>query len=280
MPVTHAAWSPARRLVRLSGRLGAALVAVVALLALGAVPASAAGAGYVALGDSYSSGVGAGDYIGSSGACERSPNAYPALWAARTGTSVQSVACSGAATSDVTANQLPALTSSTRLVSLTVGGNDVGFASIMTDCILKGSSACVSEVAAAESQARAILPGRLDALYAAIRTRAPQARLVVLDYPHFYDLSHWFCIGLAQASRTRIDEGIDVLDGLIQAAASRAGAVFADVRSAFAGHEICDSNRWLHSVNITQLTESYHPTADGHADAYLPVFTSAAGSTL
>ena len=53
---------------------------------------------YVALGDSYSSGVGAGSYVGSSGACDQSTSAYPALWdAANQPASYVSGACSGAA---------------------------------------------------------------------------------------------------------------------------------------------------------------------------------------
>jgi hypothetical protein len=53
--------------------------------------------------------------------------------------------------------------------------------------------------------------------------------------------------------------------------------VFADVRGAFSGHEICDSGSWLHSVNILDVSESYHPTAAGQSGAYDPVFSAAAG---
>ena len=60
---------------------GAAALGAAALPILIPAPASAqAAVHYVALGDSYSSGVGAGSYIGSSGPCDRSTNAYPALW--------------------------------------------------------------------------------------------------------------------------------------------------------------------------------------------------------
>ncbi|CAM5263287.1 SGNH/GDSL hydrolase family protein OS=Streptomyces cyaneofuscatus OX=66883 GN=G3I52_18395 PE=4 SV=1 [Streptomyces cyaneofuscatus] len=61
-----------------------ALTAVAALGVAGTAVAadSAAAGGYVALGDSYSSGVGAGDYLPDSGDCRRSANAYPQLWAA------------------------------------------------------------------------------------------------------------------------------------------------------------------------------------------------------
>lgn len=254
----------------------AAVVAITALVVALASPAAAAGVHYVALGDSYSSGVGAGNYISSSGSCDRSPNAYSALWAAaHSPASYTSVACSGAKSTDVTANQLSALSSTTTLVSITIGGNDENFSSIMQDCNLDGTSTCVSEVNAAEADAKAHLGGKLDTLFNGIRSHAPNAKVVVLDYPRFYDLSQ-SCVGLSSSSRTAIDGGIDVLAGLQSAAAARHGFTFADVRGAFAGHEICDSNRWLHSVNFADFGESYHPTADGHSQAYLPTFTAKA----
>ena len=254
----------------------AALVAVAALVLALASPAAAAGVHYVALGDSYSSGVGAGDYTSASGDCDRSPNAYSALWAAaHSPASYTSVACSGATTSDVEASQLSALSSSTTLVSITIGGNDENFSGVMEDCNIDGTDTCVSEVTAAEADARATLGGKLDTLFDDIASHAPNARVVVLDYPRFYDLAQ-SCVGLSQDSRTAIDGGIDTLAGIQSAAAARHGFTFADVRGAFAGHEICDDNRWLHSVNFTQFGESYHPTADGHSQAYLPTFAAAA----
>jgi len=246
-------------------------------LTLGVSPAAAATVNYVALGDSYSSGVGSGSYTSSSGSCLRSTLAYSQLWAnAHAPSSYVSVACSGAKTTDVNANQLSALNSATTLVSITIGGNDVGFAQVMEDCVLYGTSTCVSEVNAAEQKAQTQLPGWLDTTYNGIRSHAPNARVVVLDYPRFYhDL--WYCVGLSSTSRNKINEGADVLDGVIQQAASRHGFVFADVRAAFGnGHEICDSNSWLHSIDWSNITQSYHPTAAGQSGGYLPAFTTGA----
>ena len=64
-----------RPLIALAG--AATTIALTALLT--AAPASAVNGGYVALGDSYSSGVGAGSYTAESGSCDRSTNAYSAL---------------------------------------------------------------------------------------------------------------------------------------------------------------------------------------------------------
>jgi lysophospholipase L1-like esterase len=251
--------------------LGAVLIA--------AVPADAASSvHYVALGDSYSSGLGAGSLISSSGSCDRSTKAYSALWAtAHAPASYASVACAGATTSTVNSGQLSALNATTTLVSITIGGNDVGFSNIMETCALEGTSACVSAVQSAENFAQATLPGRLDSTYNGIHSHAPNAHVVVLDYPVFYQLGT-FCIGLSATSHAKLDEGINILDGVISAAASRHGFTFADVRSRFVGHQLCSGGtKWLHALNITDIPESYHPTAAGQADAYLPSFAAGTG---
>jgi lysophospholipase L1-like esterase len=238
------------------------------------IPAKAAPVvNYVALGDSYSSGVGAGS---ESGSCDQSPNAYPVLWAAANSpASFTFAACSDATTSDVISGQLSSLNSSTTLVSITIGGNDVGFSSIMETCVLKSTSSCESAVSAAEQYASTILPGKLAATLADIRSDAPKAKIIVADYPDFYDLGVWFCLGLSGADHRALDNGINDLDGVIQAAAAANGDTFADVRSQFSGHELCDGSGWLHSVTLP-IGDSYHPTATGQKEGYLPIFSVAA----
>ncbi|MEY9935624.1 lysophospholipase L1-like esterase [Catenulispora sp. GP43] len=241
---------------------------------------AASGVNYVALGDSYSSGVGSGSYISSSGNCLRSTLAYSQLWAnAHSPASYTSVACSGATTSDVLSSQISALSSSTNLVSITIGGNDVGFSSVMQTCVLDSDSACLSAINTSVAQAKSVLPGKLANTYSAIRNAAPNARVVVMGYPEFYDLGNsWICPGLSTTDRTALNNAADTLDGIIQTAAQNAGDSYADVKSRFSGHELCDFfNEWLHSVNVTDVTESYHPTADGQSGAYLPAMDSVTG---
>jgi lysophospholipase L1-like esterase len=238
------------------------------------LPAHAASAvHYVALGDSYSAGVGAG---GTSGACDQSPNAYPALWAkAHSPASFTFAACSGATTGDVINSQLSSLSASTTLVSITIGGNDVGFASVMETCVLKSTSSCESAVSAAEKYANNTLPGQLNTTLTDIRSHAPNATIVVVDYPVFYDLSAWLCLGLSGADHQALDNGINDLDGVLQAAAAKNSDKFADVRSQFAANELCSGSSWLNSVTLP-ISNSYHPTATGQQDGYLPVITAAA----
>ncbi|MFL6120152.1 SGNH/GDSL hydrolase family protein [Actinophytocola sp.] len=253
-----------------SSLVPALLTTAVAILA--AAPASAdpgALAGkYVALGDSYSSGTGAGSY-GSSGSCKRSANAYAQLWAnANAPSSFVFVACSGALTTDVINNQVGSLTSDTSLVTISVGGNDAGFADVMTDCNLGSDSSCVSRNQEAQTYARDQLPARLDAVYTQIRDRAPNARVVVVGYPHIYQLNGSCSIGLSETKRAAINQSSDVLAEVIRGRAGAFGFTFVDGRSAFAGHEICASGaRWLNSITWP-VDESYHPNAAGQRGGY------------
>ncbi|MFJ8882548.1 SGNH/GDSL hydrolase family protein [Streptomyces sp. NPDC102402] len=252
-------------------------LAIAAVAALGvAQPASAAGGNYVALGDSYSSGVGAGSYTSESGDCLRSTKAYPYLWKnANNPSSFTFVACSGATTSSVSSGQLSALSSSTTLVSVTAGGNDVGFADVMQTCVLQSEANCVSRVNTAVSQMQNTLPGRLDSLYDGISSRAPQAHVVVLGYPRFYKLSGTCIAGLTETERGAINNASDVLNGVLAKRAADAGFTFSGVADEFTGHELCSGDAWIHSVSIP-ITNSYHPKAIGQSNGYLPAFRSAA----
>ncbi|MEU3255344.1 SGNH/GDSL hydrolase family protein [Streptomyces sp. NPDC006997] len=258
--------------------LTSALFAVTAALtgATAAQAAESAATGYVALGDSYSSGVGAGSYISSSGDCKRSTKAYPYLWAAANSpSSFNFAACSGARTDEVLAGQLGGLGSGTGLVSISIGGNDAGFADVMTTCVLSSDSGCLDRVNTARSYVSNTLPGKLNNVYTAIRNRAPSAHVVVLGYPRFYKLGTT-CLGLSQTKRSAINQASDLLNSVIAQRAAAYGFTFGDVRTTFTGHELCSGSAWLHSVNWLNIGESYHPTANGQSGGYLPVFRNAA----
>ncbi|MER7703226.1 SGNH/GDSL hydrolase family protein [Kitasatospora sp. NPDC097605] len=251
----------------------AALLSLTTLATAGS--AHAAGVNYVALGDSYSSGVGAGSYTSESGSCKRSTNAYAYLWKnAHAPSSFKFVACSGARTGDVLNNQISALSSTTTLVSISIGGNDAGFASTMQTCVLDSESACLNAVATAKNYANNTLPGQLDTVYSAIRAKAPNARVVVLGYPHMYKVGGSCILGIGDTKRAAINSAADVLDEVVAKRAANAGFAFGDVRSIFREHEICGSSTtWLNSTTLP-VDESYHPKAAGQSGGYLPVFSA------
>ena len=253
-----------------------ALLLSTLLAAAGTSPAHAAGQRYVALGDSYSSGLGAGGYDSASGACKRSSQAYPALWAAaHAPSSFAFTACAGALAGDVATRQLGPVNASTTLISVSVGGQDAGFSDVMTTCVLYSEAACLNRVAQARRFVDTSLPGLLDPAYTAIHTKAPHARVVVLGYPRIYQVQGVCLLGLTDAARKAIDAVADDMDSVIAKRAADHGFAFVDVRGRFTGHELCSGAAWLHSVTLP-VDESYHPTAAGQSGGYLPAFAAAA----
>jgi hypothetical protein len=159
-------------------------------------------------------------------------------------------------------SQLGSVTSDTALVTISIGGNDAGFADVMITCNTSSDSTCVARNNQAQDFARNTLPGRLNNVYSAIRGRAPSARVIVVGYSRMYRLGGSCIVGLSDTKRAAINQSADVLASVVSARAAAFGFRFLDGRSAFSGHEICATRPyWLHSVNWGALDESYHPTA-------------------
>ncbi|MGH3978716.1 MAG: SGNH/GDSL hydrolase family protein [Pseudonocardiaceae bacterium] len=231
---------------------------------------------YVALGDSYASGVGTRTYDPGSGSCLRSPAAYPELWA---GThevaSFVFEACSGATTEELLAGQLENLTAGTDLVTVSIGGNDAGFAQVMLECQVGGPARCDAAIARAETFIADQLTVRLDTAYAAIRERATSARVLVIGYPQLFEVGPCFT-SIDPGHRARLNGVADQLAAVTADRAAAASAEFLDTRAAFTGHRVCAPDPWINGPSFP-VQESYHPDVDGHASAYLPVLVAATG---
>jgi lysophospholipase L1-like esterase len=246
-------------------------------VALAAAAARAAtGATYAALGDSYSSGVGTGSYTLDS-ACKRSIYAYPYLWMQRhAGTALSFVACSGATTSDLLTKQLPAVTSSTNLVTMTIGGNDIGFASLIYQCTLSDCSAALDSTRAS---LETTLGSRLDNVFNAVKSHAALgATIVILGYPHVFSGASCFSsLGISSTEETKANQLSDALDAVIANHAALDGVTYDSAIAAFTGHAVCSSSPWLNGLNLFNTGESYHPNRTGHSSGYLPLLTSVTG---
>lgn len=261
----------------MSSRGWVAAACAVAVSAVAAAPASAVR--YVALGDSYSSGTGTRTYYDST--CQRSVYSYPYLVrnAHPAWTFVQA-ACSGAKTGDVINTQSASLTSGTNWVTYTIGGNDAGFSSVITECAQPWwSSDCNGAIDQAQAYITNTLPGRLDLVNNKIKSRSPYAKVIVLDYPRLFmgedcNAGTWF----SPAEETRLNDTADMLRSALRAAATRAGTnfVFKDAIPPFVGHAICDSTEWLNGLS-SPTSESYHPNRLGHSQGYLPLVRSVLG---
>src|SRR5580765_1260476 len=256
---------PVRRVVVLAA-------ATLAVPLLTPTAAHATAPSYVALGDSYSSGVGTRTYLSDGTSCQRSVYAFPSLIAAAKGYALNFRACSGAKVSDVTNTQLSALSAGTSYVTISVGGNDAGFTSVITTCAEPAwLSDCKGAVTKAQGYIKNTLPGSLATLYAAIRAKAPNGTVVVVGYPRLFNGEDcnaltWF----SPSDESLLNATADLLDSKLAAAAAARGFAFANPSSAFIGHAVCGNPEWLNGLS-NPISESYHPNRTGHASGYTPL---------
>jgi lysophospholipase L1-like esterase len=251
------------------------LLAVVFLLL--AFTATAVADNYVALGDSYSSGTGTRSYTLDS-TCQRSIYAYPYLVAqARPNTNLTFVACSGAQTADVMNNQVSSVNSSTNIVTITIGGNDAGFSSVVTQCALPWPWSCDSNITNARNFISNTLPGRLDTVYNAIRSRSASATVVVLGYPRLFmgvdcNAGTFF----STDEMTKMNATADLLRDVTRTRATAHGFTFKDAIPGFTGHAVCSSTEWLNGLS-NPTSDSYHPNRLGQSSGYAPLVRSVIG---
>jgi lysophospholipase L1-like esterase len=257
--------------MRILRRLALVLSSVAIALTAAAVPAQAAEpVDYVAMGDSYSAGVGAPPY----GLCFQSAHSYAPRWAATHAvSSFRFVACGAATTQDMGLQYL-ALNQGTDLVTISIGGNDVGFVNVVLTCEAGTDAQCKAAVDQAMQRGERILPERLDRVYATIQQRAPDAEIVVLGYPRLME-PNGTC--LTASKRSDLNRGADALNEMISQRAALADVTYLDVRDRFAGHGACGPAPWVNPFNIHQPIESYHPNRDGYSQGYLAALNSVTG---
>lgn len=228
---------------------------------------------YVALGDSYSSGTGTRTYFDSG--CQKSVYAYPSLVdVQRPNTDLVFAACSGATTTNVLNSQVSSLTANTNWVTITIGGNDAGFSSVITECAQPGwFSNCDGAINTAQSFINNTLPARLTNVYNEIKTRSPNAIVIVLSYPRLFmgvdcNAGTFF----SGSEMTRLNQTADLLRNVTQTRALAAGANFRfkDAIPPFVGHAVCSSSEWINGLS-NPIGESYHPNRTGHSSGYAPL---------
>jgi lysophospholipase L1-like esterase len=254
--------------------LASASILVASAKVFGALPAFAAPGGesgppsadkatYAALGDSYAAGVGGGGYVDT---CLTSPNGYAAELAADPGLALHASlrGCVGATVEDVVTTQLGGLDLRTRLITLTVGANDLGLAAVTAACLTGTVEQCDAAVTAAEANLATLGPDLVGALMA-IRAAAPKATVIVTGYPLLLDPV------LPQASA--VNDGIIALNSVIETAVEAAGPgfVYVDVTDEFAGHGIGSLDPW---IVLPPNFDAFHPNPAGY-DAYATVIRSA-----
>jgi lysophospholipase L1-like esterase len=231
---------------------------------------------YVALGDSYSAGNGANSTNLDSG-CNRNTYAYPYLLSQQKGYALTFVACAGAVTGDIINNQVNSVTSDTKVVTITIGGNDIGFTNLILACTTLG---CSSQIATSQAKINNELPAKLNSTYAAIKAKAPTAKVVVLGYGRPFANPPKTCLaatGVSSSEETSLTALVDSLNNTIKARALAYGFSYADVNPYWAGHDVCASNPFTNGLTLLHTADSYHPTRNGYANGDVPAVRAIVG---
>ncbi|MEV4677377.1 MULTISPECIES: PKD domain-containing protein [Actinomadura] len=276
---------------------GTCVVAFAASSAVAPAAPAAAPGRWVAMGDSYQAGVGAGDYLSASGDCSRSPWAYAPLLAKDgvLGGNLSFVACSGATIADVRngksgeASQLATLGDDVSHVTLGVSGNDMGFADTVQACI-KVSAIRTCEASqdpglqaafAKLDEGTAQNANLLQAVFKQVRERSPQAKIFVPTYPKFFPdeggsdgtstvpLPVKRCQMIRLTDQLWMNQWVQRLDNYLVTSATVAGAVPVDLYHSTDGHEICPpkgQERFLNGIVPRSINDSFHPTRAGYAN--------------
>jgi lysophospholipase L1-like esterase len=254
------------------------------------VPTVPAGAvrEYVALGDSYTAGPGIPVQTGLPAGCVRSDHNYPSLVEeSLQPTLFRDVSCSGAATVHLgepqqtglgtNKPQLDALTEQTDLVTLGIGGNDIGFGEILSTCARLSAThplgaACRDHYRAGGRDAladriRATGP-KITVALAQIANRSPNARILVVGYPTILPDTGDGCYPLVPFSPQDVSYLRDTAKGLNAMLAQRAqaaGAEFVDLYTPSIGHDVCQlpGTKWVEGLVPTSPAAPAHPNALG-----------------
>lgn len=259
------------------------LLAVAALVA--AAPVSPAGTAspetvnYVALGDSYAAGFGAGPLVGG---CRVSGGAYPTLWAATAPAAVtlKQQACSGASTADVVDKQLGSLSDETDLVTVTAGANDLDLVEATKVCSdANRAKACTAKLDVIEKSLATTLPKRVAATLTAVKAAAPQATIAVVGYPlPFEDVAACPGVPLAKSLRDAGNTTLAGVNRVLREQAATIGATFVDVAQPYAGHGLCSPAPWLVGLEGLSAGTVLHPTRQGQTAGYVATLTAAVGT--
>lgn len=261
-----------------------AVVAVAMLAVLAVFAAGARAANYVALGDSYAAGPLIPNPLLPLG-CLKSSNNYAHLAAPGIGLTLRDPTCSGATTEDMTnpqnvdpdgpnPPQFNSLDAETTVVSLTIGGNDIGFSDIALDCVTLNpfSTPCKNKYNSGGkdqiAERIAATAPKVDAVLDGIEERSPSAEVFVVNYAAIFPETGFGCwpqmpIGFGDVPYLRAKQ--KELNAMLATQAAANGATVVDWYKASIGHDACkgSSTRWVEPVVPSNPAAPIHPNKAG-----------------
>jgi len=278
------------------GKRSAAVLAA-SLVIAAAAPAAARAADWVGLGDSYAAGPLIPNQSLSPLGCLRSDHNFAHLSAAAVGMSLADVSCSGATTADMTAAQstdagtnppqFDALSAGTKVVSLQISGNDIGFTSILENCATVNpfSHPCQDRygtgpnnqleqrIAAAAPKVAAALQG--------IHQRSPAAHVLLVAYAAILPDTGsgcWPQVPISFSDVPYLRQIEKDLNAMLANQAAANGATYVDDYTPSIGHDACKSSlvRWIEPLVPMNPAAPFHPNARGERGVSLSVTAAAA----
>jgi lysophospholipase L1-like esterase len=276
--------------------IAATMLSIVTMTAGAATP----GGTFVALGDSYAAGnLIPASPVGSPAGCLRSTHNYSGDVQAviRAGRYVDA-ACSDATTADMTRPQhtlagtnrpqFDALSPRDSLVTITIGGNDVGFKPILATCVALSVTS-----PSGDPCKRHFTAGRTDRLAAAVKAtgpkvaavlrgihrRAPHARVLLVGYPDILPNTGTGCfpdVPLAHGDVPYLRATEVALNRTLARAAAASGATFVDTYRATIGHDVCQPPgvRWVEGLVPASPAFPFHPNRQGQQAMARPVLAA------
>jgi hypothetical protein len=232
------------------------------------------GARYVAIGSSYAAGYDIRPLEPDSGSCGRSEVDYRRLVAAKLRLRLDDVSCAGAVTANALHTpqgsappQIDAVTPRTRLVTLTMGGNDVDYVGTAIACGQPSSTCTATADPALTDTAFRALPHSLTELIHAICSKAPSATIVLVTYPRLVPPTPCPALHYTHAATRLVGSMGERLEQVFVTVAKADDIRLVDPYVLGAAHGPCatGTNQWVAGLVAANGFE-YHPTADGHPE--------------
>ena len=232
------------------------------------------GSQYVALGSSYAAGFGIQPQQPGSAGCGRSLLDYPHLVAAKLQLELDDVSCGGAVIANALNTpqgsappQIDAVTSQARLVTMTIGGNDVNYIGRAIECGQPTSTCTVTANTARIDAAFAALPSSLTQLIQAIRSKAPSAIVVLVTYLRLVSPTPCPALHYTPAAARLVGSMGERLQQVFVTVAQEDDVQIADPYVIGATHGPCATgpNMWVAGLVASNGFE-YHPTVAGHQE--------------
>ena len=168
-----------------------------------------------------------------------------------------------------------------KVITLTAGGNDVGFGKKIKDCVhyIKSIGTCdwaKDEMNTLGSQIKGQFD-RLVGLYKELKAASPKSKIYAIGYPQFITDTEPAACGLNAGAidldeRRMIVRATQYMNKVIEAAARKAGVKYVDISQALNGGKMCEKHQ-IYMTGIVGLgeQESYHPNKLGHVKIFTEI---------